>query len=187
MRTLNEDTQKGGKVEYTQSHYEAIKQGILSGDIKPTHRPIRAKLIELNVKFVDDGARARKASEILEQLQAEGVLIENPEFGNGAKVVAKYLINPDYQEGQRKKQSQNIRLPEPVTCICPSCGETEVVDTVSKNGKVKSACGAVYKYADNLADRKRRGVTVTPMAGAGVGISEEGISPVAGIGALISK
>jgi len=193
VRTPNDDAQKGGKVDYSNEHYLTIKKGIVSGDIKPTVRPVKAQLVGLKVRFVDDAARQQKAVDILDQLQAEGVLIENPDFGKGGQVVAKFILNPNYQpssddlEGQRKKQNQNVLLEEPVRCICPSCGETEVIDTVSKNGKVKSACGAVYKYADNLADRKRRGVTVTPMAGAGVGISDDGLSPVAGIGAIISK
>lgn len=174
VRTPNDDAQKGGKVDYSNDHYLTIKKGVLSGDIKPTVRPVKAQLVSLKVRFVDDAARQQKAVDILDQLQAEGVLIENPDFGKGGQIVAKFILNPNYQpssddlEGQRKKQNQNVLLAEPVRCICPSCGETEVIDTVSKNGKVKSACGAVYKYADNLADRKRRGVAVTSMAGGGI-------------------
>lgn len=184
VRTLND----AEKVEYSPSHYQAIKQGVLSGEIKPTHRPIRAKLIELNVKFVDDGARARKASEILEQLKTEGAIIANPDFGTSGKVVAKYLINPDYQEGQRKPAKQNIQLPEPVRCICPQCQAVEVIAETSPKGRVKSSCGAIYVAADNLVDDSpKKKIKVTPAIGAGIGISEDGLSPVAGIGALISK
>ena len=141
-RTLKQD----GKVVYSDSHYQQIKQAVISGEINPTHRPIRSKLIKLNVRFVDDAERSRKASEILEQLNADGTIIENPNFGTSGKVVAKYLINPKPEEGASKL----VHLSEPVNCVCPECGAVERVAETTPKGRVKSACGAIYKAADHL-------------------------------------
>ena len=149
VRTLK----KAEQVDYSDTHYRQIEQGVLSGDIKPTHRPIRATLIALNVKFVDDAARAKKAAEILKRLQTDRVIIENPAFGKSGKVVAKYLINPDYQTMQPAAEegaSNRVQLSEPLNCICPECGAAEWVTETSPKGRVKSSCGTVYKAADNL-------------------------------------
>jgi hypothetical protein len=149
VRTLK----KAEQVDYSDTHYRQIEQGVLSGDIKPTHRPIRATLIALNVKFVDDAARAKKAAEILKRLQTDRVIIENPAFGKSGKIVAKYLINPNDQNRQpeaEEEASKTVTLNEPVNCVCPECGAVELVAETSPKGRVKSACGAVYKVADHL-------------------------------------
>ena len=67
--------------------------------------------------------------------------------------MAKYLINSDDQTVQPKTEkgaSNRVQLSEPVKCICPECGEVEWVAETSPKGRVKSACGAVYKVADHL-------------------------------------
>ncbi|WP_022952673.1 hypothetical protein [Leucothrix mucor] len=194
VRTPNEDNQQGGKVDYSNGHYLTIKEGILSGGIKPTVRPVKAQLVKLKVRFVDDAARQQKAVDILDQLHAEGVLIDNPDFGKSGQVVAKFMLNPNYQsasndlEGQRKPANRNITLDEPVSCICPECGKQERIVETTPKGRVKSSCGAIYVAADHLVDDSpKKKIKVTPAIGAGVGVSEEGLSPIAGIGALISK
>lgn len=148
VRTLNE----GDKVDYSDAHYQAIEQGILSGQIKPTHRPIRAKLIALNVKFVDDAARANKATSILKKLLANRVIIRNPEFGKSGKVVAKYILNPDNETSEKRaaKAVSIVQLDEPLECVCPHCEAFEEVRATDQHGSVKSICGKAYKAADNL-------------------------------------
>ncbi|WP_157474325.1 hypothetical protein [Leucothrix mucor] len=108
--------------------------------------------------------------------------------------MAKFMLNPNDQpsqsdlEGQRKPANRNITLDEPVSCICPECGKQERIVETTPKGRVKSSCGAIYVAADNLVDDSpKKKIKVTPAIGAGVGVSEEGISPVVGIGALISK
>jgi len=139
-RPLNAGTQKGGKVEYSQNHYEAIKRGILSGDIRPTQKPIRAELVRLNVRFVDDAERARKASKILDQLSSEGVLIHNPNFGQSGKVVAKYLVNADYESREADKM---------IRSACPACGNHSAVsesNLTAWGGRVSCpACSTEYR------------------------------------------
>ena len=101
VRTLNEDSKQGGYLQYDQHHYLAIKKAVIKGDIKPTVRPIKAELFRLKIKFVDDSARQKKAGEILEQLNEQGVIILNPEFGNSGKIVAKFILNPDSEKSEQ--------------------------------------------------------------------------------------
>lgn len=166
---------------------------VLNNDIKPTIRPIKAALVSQNVKFVDDKARQKKAGEILERLKKEGVIIDNPDQGSGGQIVAKYVRNPDYKEqgagpvnSSAQDSAKYIQLAKPVNCICPSCGAVEVVAETTPKGRVRSGCGKIYKAADNLENPKA-GWSVKPVAGAGIGISEEGVNPIAGLGAIISK
>ena len=181
-RSLNEP-KKSDKVDYSESHYAAIKRDVIAGSIKPVQKAVKTALVKLKVRFVDDAARQKKAVEILERLKAESVIIDNPKFGQSGKMVAMYLRNDSYQEQGAGKYSQ---LSEPVTCICPECKQVEVVAETTPKGKVRSSCGAVYVAADNLEPNKS-GWKVKPVAGAGVAIGEDGINPIAGIGALVSK
>lgn len=169
-RILNADARKGGKVEYSQNHYEAIKQGVLNGEIKPTQKPVRDKLVSLNVRFVDDAERARKASEILDTLKGEGVLIDNPEFGKSKKIVAKYSVNPDYSErGGDEAQVDEVGEYDLAT-TCPHCQTinfTDVLKIESRKGTVQCIkCGKGHvatthqysseqSYSDMLADAKK--------------------------------
>ena len=131
---------------YSLDHYEAIKAGIIDGSIKPTLKPVKAALVSLNIKFVDDAARQKKASNILVQMLKEGVLKDNPEFGATGKVVAKYILNPDGKQGDTK----NLEPEESaMTCRCPKCGKLEAVRTTNQAGKVRSVCGAVYIACNN--------------------------------------
>ena len=156
-RTLNE-TEKGGKVDYSEAHYQAIKSAVLNGDIKPTQRPIRAQLMKLNVRFVDDGARARKAAEILDTLSTENILVVNPEFNQGGKVVAKYLLNPDHG---KPTSMYNQMLEEEtvgefdISTRCGHCGDyaytriDELID--QKNGVVNcESCDKNYMAFSHL-------------------------------------
>ena len=118
-RSLN-DTQKApDKVEYSQSHYEAIKQAILGGHIKPVQKDVKKHLIALQVKFIDDAARQQKAVEILGQLKDEGVIIENPKQATTKKVLAQYVVNPDHVEEGSKAKTK----PKKVIVNCPKCNE----------------------------------------------------------------
>ena len=111
VRTLNDDPERVPKMEYSAQHYEAIKEGIIDGTIKPTVRPVKNALVSLNIKFVDDATRQKKATAILVQLLKEGVLIDNPDFGLTGKVVAKYTLNPDAKRGTDKM----------ISSACPKC------------------------------------------------------------------
>ena len=95
----------------------------------------------LNIKFVDDAGRQKKASNILAQLSKEGVLIDNPEFGSTGKVVAKYILNPDAKLVSTDDLGFEVTA---MTCQCPECGKLEEVRTTSEAGKGRSVCGAVY-------------------------------------------
>ena len=149
-RTLNE-TEQGGKVDYSDAHYQTIKRAVLSGDINPTQRPIRRQLIMLNIRFVDDGARARKASQILDKLAAESVLIENPEFNKGGKVVAKYLLNPSLNQvvEESKLSADSDTVGEfDITTRCGHCGEYDYtkIDTLLEDQKGIIACSGCGKH-----------------------------------------
>ena len=176
VRTPNEATKKPAKVDYSESHYAEIKGSVVTGNIKPTVRPVKDKLVSLNVKFVDDAARQKKAVEILDQLKSEGVLVDNPEFGKSGQVVAKYILNPDYkQDGAGDGM---------VRSICPDCSTQSAVSESNLklwDSKVGCPdCGEIYKV-----ERIKPKMKVSPVIGAG--IDEDGINPVAGIGAIISK
>ena len=143
VRTPNSDAQKGDVVKYSDSHYQHVKQGVLFGNIKPTQRPIKSELVKLNVRFVTDAERQQKAVEILEQLKTEGVIIDNPDFGKGGQVVAKYLVDPDYSENEQKQKQSN----DDVEVTCPKCSEAGLIEkSVLKKskGRVRCGCGDVY-------------------------------------------
>ena len=77
------------QMKYSIDYYEVIKSGVIDGSIKPTLKPVKAALVALNIKLVDDAARQKKASNILIQLLKEGLLIDNPEFG----LPGRWLLN----------------------------------------------------------------------------------------------
>lgn len=141
-RLPNDVNQKKGMTEYSDDHYGAIKQAILNKEFKPTQAPVKAKLVSLKVRFVDDGARQRKAVEILDQLKSEGVLLDNPLFGKGGQVVAKYIMNPDYSMSEKERTiNPNDEIGEyDFITICPHCRDvniTHVVDIDKRKGTVK--------------------------------------------------
>ena len=145
-RLLNDDPERVPKMAYSLDHYEAIKAGIIDGSIKPTLKPVKAALVSLNIKFVDDAARQKKASNILAQMLKEGVLKDNPEFGATGKVVAKYILNPDAKQSDYKDLESELST---MTCQCPECGKQEEVRETNPVGMVRSVCGAVYIASDN--------------------------------------
>ena len=108
-RSLNDDPERVPKMEYSADHYAAIKAGVIDGTIKPTLKPVKSALVALNIKFVDDAARQKKASSILAQLLEEGVLKANPEFGATGKVVAKYILNADYSNTASRDVSKESK------------------------------------------------------------------------------
>ena len=153
VRTLNDDPERAPKMEYSTHHYEAIKEGVIDGSIKPTMRPVKNALVSLNIKFIDDATRQKKATSILTQLLKEGVLIDNPEFGLTGKVVAKFILNPDYQSKQPEQGKDKM-----ISSICPECQHQSKVSesNLEKWGGIVGCpeCAADYVVMDNLAERK---------------------------------
>ncbi|MGB1309688.1 MAG: hypothetical protein ACPG47_00725 [Leucothrix sp.] len=126
-RPLNNDPERAVNYAYSAGHYEAIKQAIIEREITPAQKPVMRQLIALNVKLSDDAARTKKAIEILEDLEDEGVIIDNPKFGqSGGKVVGKYILNPDYP---MEEASEGIGEFDIVT-RCPQCNDYTVTDIV---------------------------------------------------------
>ena len=141
-RLPNEESQKEGMTAYSDNHYGAIKQAILNQEFKPTQAPVKTKLVSLKVRFVDDGARQQKAVEILDQLKRESVLLDNPSFGKGGQIVAKYILNPDYlasEEESATSLGDEIGEYDLVT-VCPHCrtvNATDAIDIEKRKGTVK--------------------------------------------------
>ena len=50
-RPLNENAERAVKIDYSESHYDAIKKAIIQKEITPAQKPVMRKLIALNVKF----------------------------------------------------------------------------------------------------------------------------------------
>lgn len=159
-RILKPDAEKGAKVNYTDSHYQAIKRAVANGDIKPTQKPVRSHLMKLNIRFVDDGARARKAAAILDQLAAESILIENPDFNKGGKVVAKYLLNPKLDQEPEKDidsgEGESVGDFD-ITTRCGHCGTYDYnrIDALldTQKGIVHcSGCGKNYMARSHLTN-----------------------------------
>ena len=150
VRTLNDDPERVPKMEYSAQHYGAIKEGIIDGSIKPVVRAVKNALVSLNIKFVSDAERQAKATFILTQLLKEGVLINNPEFGTSGKMVAKFILNPDYQSDENQEQGEDKML----SSICPKCQhQSKVSESNLKKwgGKVGCPeCAANYVAMDNL-------------------------------------
>jgi len=145
-RSLNTGIHDTDRVDYSSAHYDAIKAAIMSKALKPTQAPVKKKLIALKVRFVDDAARQQKAVAILEQLNHEGVLRINPEYGTSGKVVAQYVLNADDQSAV--EQGIDIRA------RCPACHKLELIQAgqlEQSKGRVKSLCGHVYIVQDHLA------------------------------------
>lgn len=146
-RPLNEPTGRAVLVDYSEGHYGVIKDSILKREISPTQKPVKAQLVALNVKFVDDAARQQKAVEILDQLAEERVLILNPDYGKSGKVVAKYLLNTDYTE---LAQGSDKTL----YTMCPYCGnEGTILESqlrLNNHGKVKCSNGHIFVAKNHL-------------------------------------
>ena len=155
----NHGGERSPKPEYSETHYQAIKQSILSGDFNPTQAPVKKELVRLRVQFIDDAERQRKAVEILNQLQAEGVIIENPAQKDTKQNLAKFVVNPDHQPAQNLESTTDENLEqgdeEMIRSTCPECQHTS---RASKKN-IKRWQGAVgcpecrtdYLVADNLA------------------------------------
>ena len=154
VRTLNDDPERVPKIEYSKHHYEAIREGIIDGSIKPTMRPVKNALVSLNIKFVDDATRQKKATAILIQLLKEGVLIDNPEFSLTGKVVAKFILNSNYPSDGIEEQVED----KMISSVCPECQHQSKVSesNLEKWGGIVGCpeCAADYVVMDNLAERK---------------------------------
>lgn len=156
-RSPNDTTGKPQTVEYSEGHYDVIKSRIAWEEIKPTQKPVKAALVKLKVRFVDDAARQKKAVEILDQLKTEGVILNNPDFGKSGQIVAKYILNPDYSENDEKlkKGSKPLRVARgevgaeaqvdevgdyDLVTVCPNCqivNSTDVLKIEKRKGTVK--------------------------------------------------
>jgi hypothetical protein len=150
------------KQDYTKAHYEVVKQGIISGVIKPTIKPVKNELERLNIKFVSDAARQSKAVEILEQLKVDGVLMDNPEFGKSKKILAKLVLNPDFEKAKNHPFNSSVeevggdnnsasKKGTPFESVCPSCKATVLIDKTSKQGLVRCECDHVFNADENRA------------------------------------
>ena len=139
-RSLNENTDRAVKIEYSNDHYQAIKKAIITSEITPAQKQIAKRLTELNIKFVDDAERSKKVLEIIKQLKAESVLIDNPKFGNsGGKVVAKYMLNPDFLQDEKQNLEQGGELM--IKSECPDCGkQTSVSESNLKAWNDRVGC-----------------------------------------------
>ena len=147
-RPLNNDPERGVKYAYSAGHYEAIKQAVIEREITPAQKPVMRKLIALNVKLSDDAARTKKAIEILEDLEGEGVIIDNPKFGNsGGKVVGKYILNPNDSMTTDEEDSEGIGAFDIVT-RCPHCNDYTVTDiiTLIDDQKHIARCDCGHNY-----------------------------------------
>ena len=158
-RPPTKTAERAALVDYSEGHYEAIKKAIVSGDISPTQKPVKSQLVRLNVRFVDDAARQKKAVEILDTLAAEGVLIVNPQFGKGGQVVAKYLLNPkrDSIGGEGEELASDPIGEFDITTRCGRCGEyayTQIDTLMDKQNGVVSCegCGKNYVAQSHLTN-----------------------------------
>ena len=151
-RPPNKTGERAALVDYSESHYEAIKQAIVKGDISPTQKPVKSQLVKLNVRFVDDAARQKKAVEILDALAVESVLVVNPDFGKGGQVVARYLLNSKFdatQEDSEESADSNQVGEFDITTRCGSCGEyayTKIDELLGKQKGIVSCQGCGKKY-----------------------------------------
>ena len=133
------------EVAYSVGHYQTIKAGILARDFNPTQAPVKNALIRLNVQFVDDAARQRKAVDILEQLKTETVIINNPDQAKTKQNLAKYVVNPDYptdEQGDELPLTKTVDIDESsdenqetigafdIVTRCPRCNDYTVTDIV---------------------------------------------------------
>jgi hypothetical protein len=147
--------------------YELVRGLILDGTCKPTLRGVKAVLVKSNIKFVTDKARTEAITQILDLLHKEGVLILNPKHGVTGKVVAKYLLNDKQKAGEAHDISGVVGITD-IVCICPECRAEEVIDNISKSGKVRSGCGHVYDVARNLKNSEQMLLASGELIGIGV-------------------
>ena len=214
-RSLNESTKQGAYLPYDQHHYFAIKKAIIDEEITPAQKPVMKKLTALNVKFKDDAARTDKAKFVLSELKSEGVIADNPKFGNSrGKVVGMYVLNKDYSESDSAQNEESEVLakdqvkPFDIETRCNLCANYNYhhVDFINRNNGVvectHSPCKRRYvarshvtSDSKDIEETKKRyaeslksnNSSIIPGAGLGLSIDENGISPTAIIGAGVIR
>ena len=109
-RTLNQNTDGMQNGTLSSERYGDLKREILAGKLPPTVRAIKAWLRANNIGTTDK-TRSGITDKILVTMKDDGLLILNPEQGKTNKIVAKYVLNPDYQseqgEGAKTEQGEH--------------------------------------------------------------------------------
>ena len=156
--------ERSPKVAYSAGHYQAIKAGILARDFNPTQAPVKSALVTLKVQFVDDAARQKKAVEILDQLKAETVIIDNPARADTKQNLAKYVVNPDYLTNADEAVEATIQNDDDeegigefdIVTRCPRCNDYNVTDIVllidDQQQIARCDCGHNYVAHTHIAN-----------------------------------
>ena len=138
--TSERSLEEGGKKPFLPAHYALIRQAIIDREFNPTQAPVKSKLVRMKIQFIDDAARQRKAVEILNQLEGEGVIIPNPDQEKTKRNLANYVVNPDYNMTEKgdNKAVENLadEDEEDTTAIgafdivtrCPQCNDYTITD-----------------------------------------------------------
>jgi len=101
-RTLNQNTGDVQNGALSSERYGDLKREILAGKLPPTVRAIKAWLRTHKIGATDK-TRSGITDKILVKMKNDGLLILNPEQGKTNKIVAKYVLNPDYRSGKVAK------------------------------------------------------------------------------------
>ena len=174
--TLNQNTDTHDSDVET---YDKLKRSILARETPPTVRAIKAWLRTEGTGSTD-AKRSKMTAELLEKLKREGVVILNPEQGKTNKVVAKFVLNPDLKKVEQEPEQGTDKI---ISSACPKCKHES---QVSESNLTKWG-GAVSCPECQTTYRLKRKTKVMPVAGAGMSIGEDGISPSIGLGAIIPK
>ena len=180
-RTLNPDTNEGVNSGATSpEQYVDLRRAIVAGDLPPTVRAIKSYLKSEKIGE-SDKTRSTITDKLLTKMKAEGVLILNPEQGKTNKVVAKYVLNPDYKAGQ--SATNNDKPDRMISSACPACQHQSKVS----ESNLKKWGGAVSCPECKTDYRLKKKAKIMPVAGAGLSIGEDGIPPTIGLGAGVVK
>lgn len=214
VRTPNKTPQKGGNFRaFEKLDYEQLKMAVIAGKIPPTVRPVKDWLLKNNL-CLTDADRQKIAADSLHRLSADGVLVLNPEQGTTNRIVAKYVLADSVKkkQGEITPEPEVITAdeigPNEIETRCGQCGNydyTPVDQLIDRQkGIVKcSECQKGYVAETHVTNDSKpikqamidSGMIpkpsskpqITPAAGVGIGIDEDGISPMLGVGAVITK
>lgn len=198
--------------EYMTRDYLDIERSILEKRFTPTIRPIKLWLKERKVGLSDE-KRQEHATEALEKMYKKGILKLNDKQRSTNKLLSKYVLNPDYEEDgmlgefdivstcPRCSFHTVIDVVDLVDerkglCNCANCNHryaagnhiTPGYQNVTNSLLAKAKASREVSVQDQATEEApaTRASRVTPFAGAGVSIGEDGLSPVAGIGAVVN-